>query len=102
MAIRHYQLTLAATRQRLSAALANTEVGGADDVAYRQLILSTSGADAFIGGPTVSTTDYGRALDSADAENQVSIGPFESGAVKLSDLYAVGAGATLHIFGIPF
>ena len=30
------------------------------------------------------------------------LGPFASGPIKLSDLYAVGAGATLTILGVPY
>lgn len=101
MALVHYSLTLAAAVQRVSTGL-GIAVGGPADIGFRQLILSTAGADAYVGGPTVSTSDYGRVLDSADAENETVLGPFEAGPLRLSDLYAVGAGATLHILGIPY
>ena len=32
----------------------------------------------------------------------VSLGPFEAGPIKLSDLWVAGAGATISVLGIPF
>jgi hypothetical protein len=106
MAIRVYQLALAATPKRLS------DVYGppfgtpdpAKDIPYRQLIFQAEGADFFLGDSTVSTTNYGVKAAVAGASNIPSggIGAGEGGPVKLSDFWAVGAGATIHILGLPF
>jgi hypothetical protein len=39
---------------------------------------------------------------SQTATQSTSLGPFDTGPLKLSDLYAVGAGATLTVLGVPF
>lgn len=103
MASRSYQLTITAAAQRLSEALTDKTVGGPEDVAYRQLELTAS-VDCFMGSTAALTTSaYGRKLFAAAAGTQsVVIGPFESGPVKLSDLYVIGTSGTLNIFGIPF
>ncbi len=104
MAARHFQLTLAAGAQRLSDVYGDGVgvVNAAHDLPYRQLLLSASGADAFIGDDLdVDSTDYGGLVDST-ALVPVVLGPFEAGPLKLSDLYAAGAGSTLHILGIPY
>jgi hypothetical protein len=106
MAVRHFTLTVGAVAQRLSdvygdgAGVVNAE----HDLPYRQILLQSEEAavTAYIGEATVSTTDYGVAVPSAAVTPPVvSIGPFETGPVKLSQLYAVG-GADLHILAIPF
>ena len=105
MAAKSYNLTLGAAALRLSDVYGDGAgvVNAAKDIPYRQILLSASGADAFIGGAnqTVTGTDYGIQVDST-ALGPASIGPYETGPVKLSDLYAAGAGATLHILAIPF
>jgi hypothetical protein len=102
--VRSYQLTLAAAAQRLSDVYGGTPGAKDDrtDIPYRQILLSASGGDAFLGDDAATTsTEYGIDV-SADVTVPVSIGPFETGPVKLSDLYAAGAGSTLHILAIPF
>lgn len=106
MAARHFTITLAAGAQRLSDVYGDGAgvVNAAHDLPYRQILLQNeaAGSAAYIGESTVSTTDYG-VLVPTDATNPpvVSIGPFETGPVKLSDLYGVGGG-DLHILAIPF
>ena len=107
MAARSFQLTLAAAAQRLSDVYggpAGADPSAALNVPYRQIILSASAADAFIGGSdqgaSTTATVYGTMVDAALAP--VSIGPFETGPVKLSDLWAAGASAVLHITAIPY
>ena len=99
--IRDYQLTLAAAAKRLS----DVYTGGAtaaNDIPYRQVLLQAEGADAFIGGSdAVTASAYGTKVDSTELL-PVVLGPFDQGPIKLSDLWAAGAGATLHITGIPF
>jgi hypothetical protein len=75
------------------------------DIPYRELVLQVAGADAYIGADsTVSPTNYGlKAAVVGQSTVGGGIGPFDSGPVKLSDFWAVGgAGATLHIVGIPY
>jgi hypothetical protein len=40
--------------------------------------------------------------ESTRAGPPLVLGPFTTGPVKLSDLYGIGAGATLTILGVPF
>lgn len=102
MAAKHFNVTLAAAAVRLSSVYANPAVGGPDDIPYRQILISAGGADAFIGDDAqVTSTDFGILVDST-ALGPASIGPFETGPVKLSDLWAAGAGSTLHLLCIPF
>ena len=100
MAIRSYNLTLGAAAARVSDAYGGA-LTAAKDIPYRQILLSSSGADAFVGDSDVSTTVYGVKLDSTDLQ-PVYLGGFDEGPLKLSDLYAGGAGATLHILAIPY
>lgn len=94
MPVLMYTLALTGTAQKLTAA------NGGNDQSFRQLLVTTTGADGFLGGATVSPT---AGLKVALAGVQpVSFGPFTTGAVRLSDLYGVGAGATLQIAGVPF
>jgi len=106
MAARSFNLTLAATQQRVSDVYGGTP-GSIDpkvDIPYRQVWLQASGAAAFIGSdPAVlSTTVYGNKVDSANTGSGLELGPFNQGPIKLSDLYALGSGSTLHILGIPY
>jgi hypothetical protein len=95
------QLALAAAPKRLSDVYGG--VAGTPDetknIPYRQLVISTAGASASLGGSPV-TPSTGYVITAAGPS--LVLGPFETGPVKLSDLYAVGAGATLTILGVPF
>lgn len=97
--VRTYQVVLAAGAQRLSTALfAGDE---SKNIPFRQLILQTTGADGFIGSDSGVTTANGIKVAIA-APMPLSIGPFSTGPVKLSDFYAIGAGSTLNVIGVPF
>ena len=105
MALRFLQLTLSASPKRLSDAYGGTAgvVDPALDIPYRALSFQAEGADFYVGGPTVSTTNYGaKFLVTGNSAAVATLGPYNSGVLKLSDLYAVGAGATVHITGVPF
>ena len=107
MAARDFQIVLAAAALRLSnvyGGIANAEPDAGLNIPYRQLLLSAEGAVAFVGAASdVTATNYGVRVEiGATAVDPVSIGPFETGPVKLSDLWAAGAGATLHILAIPY
>jgi hypothetical protein len=96
------QLALAASpSKRLSDVYGGT-AGVPDEsknIPYRQLIITTTGAVAAIGSVTGVTPTTGFPIA---VSGQLVLGPFSTGPVKLSDLYGVGAGATLTILGVPY
>ena len=100
--IKAFNLALAAGAKRLSDVYGDGAgvVNDINNIPYRQLLFTTTGADGFVGGSTVSTTNGIKVATAGPMP--VSIGPFSTGPVKLSDLYAVGAGSTLQILGVPF
>ena len=102
MAVKVFTLALAAGAKRLSDVYGDGAgvVNDVKNVPYRQLFFTASGADAFLGESTVSTTN-GLKVASAGV-SPVTLGPFQSGALKLSDFYAVGAGATIQVLGVPY
>jgi hypothetical protein len=100
------QLTLAAAAQRLSNAYGGASLNNAvvpqQDVGYRQVLLMADAADAFIGMDlNVTSTVWGTKVDSTDLQ-PVVLGPFETGPIKLSDIWVAGAGATIHVTGVVF
>lgn len=104
MAARHFNITLAAGAKRLSDVFGGpvgAQPDAALDLPYRQILL-TAAVDAFIGDDSAvnTSTDYGIKVASASTF-PVSIGPFETGPVKLSQLWGAGGGV-LHILAIPF
>lgn len=126
MAARSFQIALTAGATRLSDVYIgetrgdiggpNTNIGGSagnpdprSDVPYRQIILVATGGDVFVGGQDmagttttpVSSTTYGTKIAQASTIGQI-IGAYETGPLKLSDLWASGASATLHILAFPF
>ena len=96
------QLALAASAKRLSDVYGG--VAGTPDemknVAYRQVIITATGAAATIGSSSGVTTTTGVVI--ATAGPPLTLGPFPTGCVKLSDLYGIGAGATVTIVGVPY
>lgn len=103
MAARSFQIALGAAAVRLSDVYEDGVgvVNAAKDVPYRQIQFSAQGAAAYVGGrdQVVTNTTFGLYIEVDIVEG---LGPFETGPVKLSDFYAAGAGATLHILAIPF
>lgn len=99
-----YSLTLTGGIQRLSSVLTNTTPGGEWDFPCLQILLSADPANAaaaYIGGSAVSSTAHAFSLDPTQATQQpVSIGPFQAGAVKLSELYVIGAANERLMIGI--
>jgi len=95
--VKTYQIALAAGVKRLSDPFLGDE---SLNIPFRQLLLQSVGADAFLGNTNTVTTGTGFKITAAAAP--LTIGPFSTGPVKLSDFYAVGAGATLTILGVPF
>jgi hypothetical protein len=99
-------VTLAAAAQRASVmyggASLNNGISPAQDVPLRQVLLQATGADAFVGATDQTTsTAYGTKVSSTDLQ-PVSIGPFDNGGIKLSDLWVAGAGSTLRVLGVVF
>lgn len=102
MAARSFQITLTAGAKRLSDVYGDGPgvINAANDLPYRQ-ILFTAEADSFLGSAaTVTSTTYGIKIASA-ATLPVALGAFETGPLKLSDLWGAGSGI-LHILAIPF
>lgn len=105
MAALHFNLTVGAAAVRLSDVYGDGVgvVNAAHDLPLRQVILQAVTADIEIGGDaTVSTTTYGVKLPSTAPAAPVVLGPFETGPIKLSQLYAISTNATLYILAIPF
>lgn len=107
MAARHFTLPVAAVAVRLSDVYGDGVgvVDAAHDLPYRQILLQAAvdGGTVFVGESTVTTADYGVAVPTAVANPPiVSIGPYETGPVKLSQLYAIATDTVLHILAIPF
>lgn len=106
MAVFAGQLTLSATPQRLSnvygGASLTDRVNAAQDLPCLMVLLQATGADAYLGQDnTVSSSVYGTKVASASTGAE-RLGPFWGGAVKLSDLWVVGSGATLHVTAVTF
>ena len=112
MAIRSYVLTLNAAAQRLSSVLGNTTPGGPDDHGLRQITLQADPANGAVVygagsniGSAISSSNHGFSLDptQATAVDKITFGPFEAGAVRLSDLWALGTDTQrLMITVVPF
>ncbi len=105
MAFKQYALTLTGVAQRLSTVLGDTQVGGPQDQACRQILFSADPANTavvYIGDVNVAAAAHAFSLDPTQATAQISIsvGPFIDGPVKLSDFYALGTNAERLMIGI--
>lgn len=102
MALRSYQLALTGTAKRLSDVYGGTAGvrDAVNDIPYRQLLVQTTGADGYLGDSNAVNSTTGMKLTAGAAP--VSLGPFESGPLKLSDMWGIGAGASLQIVGVPY
>lgn len=110
MAFRHFVLTLTGVAQRLSDVYGDGVgvVLAGSNIPYRQVIFSAdpaNGSAIYVGADnTVSSTDHAFSLDPTQASQKpFSLGPFDTGPVKLSDLWVVGANnERLMLGGVPF
>jgi hypothetical protein len=109
MAARHYTLAVGAVAQRLSDVYGDGVgvINAVNDIPYRQILLQAEAVkqvDVFVGMAAVTVANYGVLVPTAAANPPVvTLGPFEMGPLKLSDLYAISTGAIdLHILAIPF
>ncbi len=102
MAARHYNLTITAAAQKLSAVYSDPTPGGKLDEAMREIWL-TAETDCFVGGSgqTLTTSIYGAKILAA-ATAPYYIGPFDAGAVKLSEISVIGTSGVLHIQAFPY
>lgn len=106
-ALLHKTVTLQATAKSL-AALLNITAGGPDDLPLQSLSLQAGTANAngvFVGGPAVSSTDFGVRIPAAAAGVPAAPEKFEfyGRPVKLSEVYVVGtADEKLHVCGFPW
>lgn len=110
--IRHAVLTLDGTAQQLSAMLTpNLPAKDVGQPGLIQIWIQPGGTNAnpvFIGGPGVTTTDYGVRLNAAAAG--VPPAPFSlcdhlphPKFVTLADVYVIGTGAeTVTVLWIPY
>lgn len=106
MGLRSYQLVLAAAAQRLSNVYGGKSAGNVihapDDIPYRQIHLQAEGADVFVGADNLTTaTVYGTKVE-LTGDVVIVFGGTDAGPIKLSDFWVAGAGATVHVTGIPF
>ena len=114
--VRSYSLTLNGVAQRLSqvyaSGAANAQPSAADDIPFRQVSLQPDPAAAAViyiagsnVGASISSSNHGASLDptQATAGDRLSLGPFESGPVKLSDLWVLGTNnERVMVLAVPF
>lgn len=99
--VKSFNLSLAGVAKRLSDVYNDGAgvINAANDIPYRQISLQAETGALQVGSAsTVSATVYGNSIAIAGT---LTLGPFETGPLKLSDLWAFGTG-TLHILGVPY
>ncbi len=107
---RHYNLTLDATAQQLSAALPGTDPVEIEDFGLRELQLQADDGNSnpvYIGGNnTVSAAAHGIRIPTPTGgvpDPPIRLGGFDSGPLKLSKIWVIGTdGEILNITGIGF
>lgn len=101
MGLRSYSLALAAGSKRLSDVYGDgtSVVNATNDIPYRQIIISATGATGYIGAATGVTTVTGTPVA---VGTPLTLGPFSTGPMKFSDFWVIGAGSTLSILGVPY
>lgn len=114
MAFKAYQLTLSGVAQQLSLAYGLgaqpspvTSAFAAADIPLRQVTfqaLTAVAAIIYVGDSNlVSATVHGFRIDPTDTQQPFTLGPFDSGPVKLSDFWVVGtANDVLMIGAVPY
>lgn len=111
MALKHFVLNLSGAAQRLSQVYAsgagNAQPSAAEDIPYRQVFIQAFDAnsnDVYVGSSNaVSASNYGFHLDAANNIPPVVLGPFETGPIKLSDIWVIGTlNEDISILGVPF
>jgi len=99
--VRSFSLALSGTAKRLTDVYGDgtSVVNEAHNIPYRQLLLTVTGAGATIGDTSASAAT---GIPLAVGAAPYGLGPFDTGPLRLSDLWAVGAGATIQVIGVPF
>jgi hypothetical protein len=85
-------------------------VNPANDIPYRQVVLQAhpaNGTPVYVGDSDLTTPDNAAFVLQSGAGNlaTMTLGPFPTGAVKLSDLWVAGAGGgnpRVLVSGVPF
>jgi hypothetical protein len=84
-------------------------VDARNDIPYRQIILQAdpaNGGPVYIGDSDLIAPDNAAFVlqPTVDKLPAITLGPFDSGPLRLSDFWAVGSGGTprLLISGVPF
>lgn len=102
MPLLHYTVTIPtpAAAVRLSTGLADGKAldqGGGYDISFIQLVMElSSGTKVFVGDSDVSSTHYAASVTTS------KVADFNSGAMRLGDLWAIGtAGDVLQIGAVP-
>ena len=100
MALQHYTATMTGAALRLSTLMSEPHLP------LRQIIFTNDASAAAvvcIGHAGVSTADYGIRLPAGTTTpTNVSLGPFESGAVNVEDIYLIGTNnEKVHVTLIP-
>jgi hypothetical protein len=98
MPVASFQLTSTAVPKRLSDVYGDGAgvVNATNDIPYRQVILQSSAAVTV--GDSAAHAATGLPIGVAGT---ITLGPFSTGPIKLSELWVVGA-ATISILGIPY
>jgi hypothetical protein len=112
MAFKQYALLCSATvAKRLSDVYGDgtSTVNAANDVAFKQLVFQAdpaNGGAVYIGDSDLTAPDNAAFVlqPTVDKLAAITLGPFETGSMKLSHFYAVGSGGTPRLFisGITF
>ena len=94
--MKQYQVTLTAATVNLATALGLTAV---TDLPFREVVIQAKTAAAYLGDSDVTSTTYGHTLA---ADGVLQLGGYDSGPLRLSNLWATGNNCVLHILAIPF
>jgi hypothetical protein len=84
-------------------------VNARNDIPFRQLVFQAdpaNGGPVYIGDSDLTAPDNAAFVlqPTVDKLAAITLGPFDSGPMRLSDFYIVGSGGTPRVFisGVPF
>lgn len=106
--IRTYRLVLTGVAQNLSDAFGDGVgvVNAAHDIPLRQIVLQSqkAGADVFLGQDnTVTGTVFGVRLSPTESVPPFTLGPYDTGPMKLSDFWVFGTNTqVLTVLVVPY
>lgn len=101
MSARAYSLTLAAAAKRVSDVYGDgaSVVNAASDIPYREIKLQAGGSTLYVGSDSTVAAATGFVVLT---DQTITLGPYQTGPVKFSNLWVAGAGATLHVLAVPY